>query len=176
MIPDAISSEQLNKFRKLGKSWLSNAENSLEDAQEEFERRHYSESVLASIQCIELSMKSIYLFYGFEPPKIHKVELEIENRKENKQKLNPFKIAIEQLETILEREKFPPHITPQSIIKCFLNFKFWGEFYTLAKYGSLRFGMGPEKLFGRQEAELALCHAEECRLLAYYIKDYLKLY
>jgi HEPN domain-containing protein len=176
MIHDATSSKQFNKFRALGKSWLSNAENFLSQSKEELKKHNYSNSVFSSIHCIEFSMKSIYLFYGFEPPKIHKVELEIENKKEDKKKPNLFKIAIENLEKILESGKLPSYITREEILKCFFYFKFWGEFYTLAKYGSLRLGIGAEELFGEKEAQLALDHAEKCSSLADYIKQHLNLY
>jgi HEPN domain-containing protein len=176
MLPDATSSEQLNKFREVGKSWFSKAENALNRAEEEINRGNYSDSVSSSLDCIEFSIKSIFLFYGFKFPKIHKVELEIEEKEIlKKEKSNSFRIVLEKLETILTQEKFPPHIKKENIIKCFFYFKFWGEFYTLAKYGSLRLGVGGEKLFGKKEAELALSHAKECKLHAYWIKDHMGL-
>lgn len=165
--------QQLNNFRGLGKSWFSKAENFLNQSKEELKKSNYSDSIFASINCIEFSIKSIYLFYGYEFPKIHKVELEIGDEKKINKK---FKIAIKNLEAILEKEKFPSHISRDRIIRAFFYFKFWGEFYTLVKYGSKTFWMGPEKLFGEKEANLALNHADECRLLAYHIKDYLNLY
>jgi hypothetical protein len=45
--------------------------------------------------------------------------------------------------------------------------KFWGELYILAKYGIQDgFLASARDLFERQEAELAIKHAEECSLAA----------
>jgi hypothetical protein len=43
-----------------------------------------------------------------------------------------------------------------------LTTKFWSQFYTTAKYGNQKLGIGPEILFKEQEAKLALQHADEC--------------
>lgn len=173
MIPDTAGSEQLNRFRGVGKDWLSKAENALNRAREEISKIHYSDSVTASLECIEFSIKSIFLFYGFKFPKIHKVELEI-NEKDKKEKSSPFKMAIDKLEVVLEQ--IPSPYEKEKMIKSFFYFKFWGEFYTLAKYGSIELGMGPDKLFKEKEAKLALDHAEECISLAHQIRNHLELY
>jgi hypothetical protein len=52
--------------------------------------------------------------------------------------------------------------------------KFWSQFYTVAKYGLDRLGVGAGKLFGREEAELALKHADACYTCASTLFNWIK--
>ena len=45
----------------------------------------------------------------------------------------------------------------------YLLHKLWSGFYTVAKYGYDKFAIGPGKLFQKDEAELAIKHAEDCK-------------
>jgi hypothetical protein len=58
--------------------------------------------------------------------------------------------------------------------KLYLYLKFWSTFYTVAKYGLEKIGVGPEKLFGKEEAELALKHADKCYYAASVLKSYVE--
>jgi HEPN domain-containing protein len=43
---------------------------------------------------------------------------------------------------------------------------FWHEFYTIGKYGIGKLNIPPDQLFKREDAELALKHAELCLKVA----------
>jgi hypothetical protein len=58
--------------------------------------------------------------------------------------------------------------------KLYLYSKFWGNFYTIAKYGFEKLGIGAEKLFGKEEADLAQNHADKCFSACYQLKNYLE--
>ena len=63
----------------------------------------------------------------------------------------------EEFEVLLD--KVPEKLQHLDFPRLFLYSKFWSGFYETAKYGDEKLGVGPEKLFRREEAELALRHA-----------------
>ena len=121
--------------------YLHTAWNSKEDAKRHLETGYFSDSVRASQTCIELSAKSMYVLLEVEFKKNHKL-VEAEYR---------------QL-----MEKIPQSLSYVNFPRVLLFANFWAEFYTKAKYGLEKLQVPPTKLFERQEAELALKHAEEC--------------
>ena len=48
--------------------------------------------------------------------------------------------------------------------------KFWASFYTIAKYGNKQLEVSAAKLFQKEDAELALKHADEVYGAAYGVK------
>jgi len=134
-------------------SFLNRAWHKLDEAKDHLKRLHYPESISASQECMELSIKAIFLLLQEEYPKRH-----------------DFKE--EEFERILE--KVPESLQYLNLPKIYLFTKFWLNFYTIAKYGFEKLGVGPEKLFGEEEANLALKHAEECRMAASQIESHVK--
>lgn len=129
---------------KLGQaqSWLQRANNKLDEARSQSKKFNYSESVSASQECIELSIKAIFSI------------TEIEFAKEHKIKEGEFKKLLEKIPNDLKNIYNYPRI--------FLLSEFWSYFYITAKYGLEKLKIGSDKLFTNKEANLALEHAEEC--------------
>lgn len=137
----------------MAESFLKRAWNKLEEAKNHLKLSHYPESISASIECIELSMKAIFLFLQEKYPRRHEFKDE---------------------EFMKVLEKVPKELKYLNFPRLFLLSKFWLSLYTVAKYGQERFGIGPEKLFKEDEANLALKHAEECRSAASILESYVK--
>jgi HEPN domain-containing protein len=137
------------KSMSLAESFLKRAYNKLSEARGHLEMFHYAESVSSSQECIELSVKTIFLLlHGGLPRKHEFSEEEFENVLR--------KIPSEYYKS---HEYFCGYV---DLCKVYLYSKFWSQFYTVAKYGFDRLGVGADKLFGREEAELALKHASAC--------------
>jgi HEPN domain-containing protein len=68
----------------------------------------------------------------------------------------------EVVKRLLESE-FPRHFAYKENLPrvIFLTY-FWGQFYTIAKYGIEELEVSPEKLFEKEDAELAVKHADLC--------------
>ena len=71
----------------------------------------------------------------------------------------------ELLQWTIDIEEFP---------KLYLYSEFWQNFYTIVKYGDEELGFPAEKLFDKEEANLALKHAEKCYELAFKLENYFK--
>ncbi|MGC9086434.1 MAG: HEPN domain-containing protein [Thermoproteota archaeon] len=138
---------------QMAESFLKRASNKLSEAEECLEKWDYPESISASQECIELSIKAIFLLLQKEYPKKHEFEEE-------------------EFEAILE--KVPEKLKYLDFPKLYLYSKFWLSFYTVAKYGLEKIGIGPEKLFEKEEAELALKHAHRCYSAASQLKSYVE--
>lgn len=78
----------------------------------------------------------------------------------------------EEFEAILE--KVPDKLKHLDFPKLYLYSEFWSKFYTVAKYGLEKIGIGADKLFDKEEAELALKHAKACKNAAMLLKSYIK--
>jgi len=136
---------------QMAESFLKRAWNKLNEAKSYLENYHHSESISASQECIELSIKAIFLLLQKEYPRKHEFEEE-------------------EFEAILK--KIPEKLEYLEFSKLYLYSKFWLNFYTVAKYGLEKIGIGPEKLFEKEEAELALKHADKCYHAANMLKSY----
>jgi len=141
------------KSIEMAESFLRRAKNKLEEAKSHLNSFNYPESISASMECIELSIKAIFLLLQEEYPKRHEFKDE------------EFMKILEKVPKELEYLNFP---------RLFLISKFWLNLYTVAKYGQENFGIGPEKLFKKDEAELALKHAEECKHAASMLESHVK--
>ena len=132
----------MTKSIDMAESFLKRASNKLEEARLELKNWHHAESISASQECIELSMKATFLLLTESYPRKHE-----------------FKD--EEFEPLLD--KIPDDLKYLSFPRLYLLHKLWAGFYGVAKYGYERFGVGPEKLFRKEEAELAIKHAEDCK-------------
>jgi len=133
------------KSVSMAESFLERSRKKLWEAEDYSKKANYAESISASQESIELSVKAIFLLMQERYPKRHW-----------------FKD--EEFETLFDR--LPKELDAIRFRRAFLHSKFWSDYYGLAKYGDEKLGIGPEKLFRREDAELALVHARECRDVA----------
>jgi HEPN domain-containing protein len=134
-------------------SFLRRARNKLDEAREHLKKFNYPESISASQECIELSVKAIFLLSQEKYPRKHEFDEE-------------------EFEKILKM--IPPQLKYLDLPKVYLYSTFWSQFYTVAKYGLEKLGVGADKLFEKEEAELALKHAERCEFAASRLLNYKK--
>ena len=138
---------------EMAESFLKRAGHKLDEAKGYLESYHYPESISASQECIEFSIKAIFMLLQEEYPRRHEFNEE-------------------EFEAILK--KIPDKLKYLDFHKLYLYSKFWLSFYTVAKYGLEKIGVGPEKLFEKEEAELALKHADKCYYGASQLRNYMK--
>lgn len=127
------------------------ARNKLQEAEILLREGHYPESVSASQECIELSMKSTFYILIGDSPKEHTFRREV------------FEKVI---------VKVPEELRHLIYSKLYFYDSFWSSFYTIAKYGLEDLKIGPEKLFEKEEAQLSLKHADICRFAAKQLENY----
>lgn len=129
----------------MAESFLKRAWNKLDEANRELSNWHYAESISASQECIEMSLKATFLLLTESYPKKHEFKDE------------EFEPLLDKVPQDLQYHNFP---------RLYLLHRLWSGFYTVAKYGYDKFATGPEKLFQRDEAELAIKHAGDCKRAA----------
>lgn len=140
--------------RRMIEGWIDKVGNQLQAAKDHLKSYYrYSESIEASQECVELSVKSILSLLDIEYPLSHGW-----NREQ-------FSSIAEQIQKRQLLEK----ITAQNLYhisrlpRLLLLANFWAYFYLPAKYGfEAGYLASAQDLFTKQEAELALQHAEEC--------------
>lgn len=137
----------------MAESYLRRALNKQMESENHLGAYRYAESVSASQECIELSIKAIFLLVDLEYPREHK-------------------FTEEQFREILKR--IPAKLAHRDFPKVYLHSMFWSMFYTVAKYGLEKVQVGPDKLFEKEEAELALKHARRCRSAAGDLAGYMR--
>jgi HEPN domain-containing protein len=137
----------------LAESFLKRALKKESEAEEHLKHLNYPESVSSSQECIKLSIQAMFLLLRPEYPKRHTFKDE------------EFEALFKKIPDKLRHLDFP---------RLFLYSKFWGSFYEMAKYGDERLGVGPEKLFRKEEAQLALIHARESRHAAHTLLTHLR--
>jgi len=125
----------------LVESYFKRAFNKLSEAEQHFKYIHYPESISAAQECIEFSIKAMFLLIKGDFPRKHEFTEE------------------EYMEVF---RQIPEKLGASDYAKLYLYSKFWLGFYTIAKYGLEKLGIGADKLFEREEAELALKHARRC--------------
>lgn len=132
--------------------WIDKASNQLQTAKDHLKSQYrYSESIEASQECVELSVKSILSLLNIEYPFSHDWD--------NKQL---SKIA-EQIKKKQILEKMKAQYFPSYLPRLLFLMNFWAQFYLTAKYGfQNEYLASAQDLFKKQEAELAIKHAEEC--------------
>jgi HEPN domain-containing protein len=141
------------KSTNMIESFLRRARNKLDEAREYLKKFNYPESISASQECIELSVKAIFLLFQEKYPRKHEFDEE------------EFEKILKMIPTQLKHLDLP---------KVYLYSTFWSQFYTVAKYGLEKLGVGADKLFEKDEAELALKHAERCEFAASQLLNYKK--
>ncbi len=120
-------------------------------------RTNYSESIEASQECIELSVKSVLSFLEIDYPPSHHW-----SGKE-------FASIARQIQERQILDKLSKHNLYHSarLPRLLLMANLWGHFYLPAKYGFEEAYLAPAKnLFDEGEAELAVKHASECHQAA----------
>jgi HEPN domain-containing protein len=122
-------------------SFLKRAYNKIREAESHLKQFQYSESVSASQESTELSLKALYLDCGLNFAKTHDLKEE------------EFLKVLKHVPKGSEHYNYP---------RLFLLGRFWASFYLFSKYGSDHFKVGADKLFKKGEADLALEHAREC--------------
>jgi len=140
---------------------IRKAEGHIEKAEDEIERASldYSNTISWCQTAIELSGKAIFKIMGLDYPKDHQLLLK-KGTKENK-----IKGVKEEVKDLL-RKDFPKYFEREKIPRVLFLTYFWHNFYTLAKYGIEELNFPPDKLFTKEDAELALKHAKECSRVA----------
>lgn len=139
--------------RRMIEGWIDKASNQLQVAKEHLKSyTRFSESIEASQECIELSVKSILSLLDIDYPPSHGWSREqfssIAKQIQERQLLD--KLAAQNLS----------HIRLPRLL--FLA-NFWAQFYLPAKYGFEAGYLAPaQDLFAKEEADLAARHAEEC--------------
>ena len=146
--------EDAEQLIELGHSYFRRASIKRDEAFSYKERRNYPESISASQECMELSLKAIFYYFHIIPEREHEF-----SDKE-------FAVLIKKMPEDLAFLKFP---------KLLIISQFWGRFYTTAKYGKEMLGIGPEKIFEKEEADLALSHAEQCLTAAVHVRSLIYL-
>lgn len=143
----------MEKSVEMADSFLKGSSKKLGEAESHLGSLNYPESISASQECIELSIKAVFLLLQKEYPKRHE-------------------FRDEEFGALLER--VPERLRYLDFHRLFLISKFWLGLYSTAKYGEERLGIGPEKLFKGDEAKLALAHAKECNRAAVILRDYIR--
>jgi HEPN domain-containing protein len=144
--------KKIKENESLAGSWIERSNNRLQEGRSLTAKGTYAEAVSSFQECIELSIKAIFLLLTDSYPKSHEF------------KDKEFKDILDKIPKVLAHLEFH---------KLYLYSKFWSNFYTIAKYGLENFSVGAEKLFGPEEAELAKLHSEKCYLAAHQLREYL---
>ncbi|OYT57297.1 MAG: hypothetical protein B6U76_01375 [Desulfurococcales archaeon ex4484_217_2] len=137
------------------KNLIDKAENFLSKSEEELKRALPScSNIIANCQTtIELSAKAVFKIMGLEFPKEHQLLFERGEKGEKVKKAAKELLSKEFPKYFAYREELPRLI--------FLTY-FWHRFYTIAKYGIDELNIPPDKLFKKEDAELAIKHARVC--------------
>jgi len=145
----------MGKRLEYAENLINKARNLLSKSEEEL--KGYSPSysnIIASCQtAIELSGKAVFKIMGLDFPKEHQLLFERGKKGEGVKKVTKELLSKEFPKYFIHREEMPRLI--------FLTY-FWHRFYTIAKYGIDELNIPPDKLFKKEDAELAIKHAKLC--------------
>lgn len=136
-----------NKEEKYAANLIEKSMNNIEKAEKELKKLYpvLSNVITLCQQSIELSTKALFKLMSTDFPRDHEIRFESKET----EKLLSKNFA----KNFYEKDKIPRLI--------FLT-QFWKKFYLLAKYGNEKFNIGPDDLFEKEEAKVALKHAKEC--------------
>lgn len=137
----------------MAESFLTRAQHKLGSARSDSENLCYAETVSSAEECIELTLKAIFLLLGEKYSKKHW-------------------FTDDEAEKLLQ--KVPKELEHHDFPRLFLFSKFWSNFHILAKYGDEKLALGAEKLFKKEEADLALYHAQKCLNAGERLRSYIK--
>lgn len=136
-----------NKNLSMAQDYLRQAIKRQSDAKNFLNQCDYDKSIRESQESIEISIKAIFYALNEVPPKEHK-------------------FTEEDFDKLLNKVPSELSLNAQDFVKPYLYSKFWGNFYTIAKYGLEKLKIGPGFLFGTDEANLALKHESFCISIA----------
>ena len=141
--------------RNLIEGWLQKAFNQLHTAREHLKYAcRPSETIQASQECVELSVKAILSMLNIQYSKKHGWEVNKEEFEKIAKQISDANI----LEKLSNQNL--PHIRLPRLI---MLMNFWSQLYLPSKYGYSANDLAPAKdLFDVKEAKLAVEHAEEC--------------
>ena len=147
----------MNKAKRIMiEGWIDKASNQLQAAREHLKSyTQYSEAIQASQECVELSVKSVFSLLGIAFSPSHGWA----------QDKKQFATIAEQIQKRHLIEKLTAQYLNHTVNLPRLLFlmNFWAQFYNTAKYGLEAGYLAPAKdLFKKEEAELAVQHAQEC--------------
>jgi HEPN domain-containing protein len=129
----------------LAEGHLKRAEQELASAKQDIDKQHYAKSVHSSQTCIELSLKSIYRYFGEEFTPSHEL------------RVDEFTKVMDQIPDEFQHREFS---------RLFILANFWIQFYGISKYGHEKIGIAPDTIFDKDIANLAVQHAELCQSAA----------
>jgi HEPN domain-containing protein len=144
--------------RKMAEGWLDQVGTHLSTAKERV-KSHYTipEAVQAAQTCVELSVKAVLAFLDIDFPKVHGW---------GEKQMQALAASIRKRGLVEKLAETPLNYTV-NLPRLIMLMNFWGEFYLLAKYGMEAGSLAtPKDLVKREEAELAIQHAEECERAA----------
>jgi len=147
--------------RKTCHGWTTKARIRLDTARNHLASFHHSEAVQASQECVELSVKALLSYlqirfdyvHGWRGKSLESIAQQIEER---------------QLLARLDEHTLAHIRLPRLLFLA----DFWAQFYLTAKYG-LQAGYlaSAQDLFDRDQADLAVKHANECWSAAWQIAN-----
>lgn len=137
--------------------WKEKAQNQLRIAEDCLKRFEYSESIQASQECIEFSVKALLSILRIKFPLSH--EWKIENKS-----FDPIVTQIKERGIIERLEK--GYYSSIRLPRLLFIFNFWAQCYTIAKYGIEKGDLASARdiFVSDIEAKLALQHAHECNV------------
>jgi len=155
------------KSQEFAESFVRRAETRLEEAKRYLEGYYpnYPESISASQECMEFSIKAIFLMLLNRYPRKHQI---------TKSEFSEVIKKIDEISINKKQELLQWRIDIENFPKLYLYSEFWQKFYTVVKYGDEELGIPAEKLFSKEEADLAVKHAENCKELASALRNYFK--
>ena len=146
----------MNKAKhKTIEGWIDKASNQLLAAREHLKSYRYSEAIEGAQECVELSVKSILSLLDITYSRSHEW---IPDKKE-------FAGIAQQIQErhLLDKlsKQYLDHMIRLPRLLFLMNF--WAQFYITAKYGFEAEHLASARdLFDKEEAELAVQHADEC--------------
>ncbi|RKX99512.1 MAG: hypothetical protein DRP54_07130 [Spirochaetes bacterium] len=141
--------------RKTIEGWIDKASNQLLAAKEHLKSFRCSEAIEAAQECVELSVKSVLSLLDIKYSRSHEWA---PDKKE-------FAAIAQQIQKRRLLDKLAKQYLDHKIRLPRLLFlmNFWAQFYITAKYGfEAELLSSARDLFNKEEAELAVRHADEC--------------
>ena len=157
--------------RNLIEGWLQKAFNQLHTAREHLKYVcRPSETIQASQECVELSVKAILSMLNIQYSKRHGWEANKEEFEKIAKQIGDANILEKLSNENLSHIRLP---------RLIMLMNFWSQLYLPSKYGYSANDLAPAKdLFDVKEAKLAVEHAEECydsaNILIHLTEDKLK--
>lgn len=146
--------------RHIAEGWHDKAVNHLRMAREHLKTADFSDSVQAAQVCIELAVKAILNFLEIDFARVHGWDHD---------KLTKIANQLRKRDLVRKLERVHVRINLPRLLHLV---NFWDQFYLQAKYGmEAGFLASPQELVQREEAEIALKHAEECEQAVSWVRQ-----